>query len=136
MSLLLDTCAAIWITEDASLSNSAVEALKRAGHEGTSIHVSPITAWEIGLLVSRGRVALPVGPEAWFNRLLEAPNVRLSQLPPQVLVASSFLPGEPPRDPADRILAATARAYDLVLITRDNLLLAYSHAGHLKAIQC
>ena len=55
---------------------------------------------------------------------------------PAILIASSFLPGEPPRDPADRIIAATARAFGQTLITRDGELLPYAKAGYLAAINC
>ena len=51
-------------------------------------------------------------------------------------MASAFLPGSPPSDPADRIIAATARAENLVLITRDRKLLSYSAEGHLRGLAC
>lgn len=57
-------------------------------------------------------------------------------MPPDVLIASAALPGTPPRDPADRIVAATARAYGLAVVTRDGELLPYAAAGHLMAIRC
>jgi len=62
--------------------------------------------------------------------------VRLADMSPDVLIASSFLPGTPPRDPADRILAATAREYGYRLMTRDTPLLAYARQGHLQALAC
>jgi PIN domain nuclease of toxin-antitoxin system len=134
--LLLDTCAAIWTADNAKLSDEAVRALDEADDEGRPVFVSPITAWEIALLVARGRIALPVSPDAWFDRLMQAPLLRLAELPPAVFIASAFLPGAPPRDPADRIVAATARAFDLIVVTRDRALLDYSAAGHLRAIAC
>ena len=134
--LLLDTHAAIWISENEPISDSAVQALDRAADEGTPVLVSPISAWEIGLLVARGRLALPLSPKAWFERILEAPQVSLAELPPSVLIDSSFLPNAAFRDPADRILAATAREFGFALITRDRELLNYAAAGHLKAIAC
>ncbi|MCD0415857.1 PIN domain-containing protein [Rhodopseudomonas sp. BR0M22] len=57
-------------------------------------------------------------------------------LTPDVLVASSFLPSFPHRDPADRIIAATAREYGYRLITRDRSLLAYAREGHIQALSC
>jgi PIN domain nuclease of toxin-antitoxin system len=44
------------------------------------------------------------------------------------------LPGNPPRDPVDRIIAATARAYDLAIVTRDSELIPYGRAGHIVTI--
>jgi len=136
MLLLLDTCAAIWVSDNARLSEEAVRAMDEADDQGRPVFVSPISAWEIALLVARGRIALPRRPDAWFDRLMEAPTLRLAELPPAVFIASAFLPGSPPRDPADRIIAATARAFDLIVVTRDRALLSYASAGHLRAIAC
>jgi PIN domain nuclease of toxin-antitoxin system len=81
-------------------------------------------------------MSLPTSPERWFESLLGAPIVRLSYMPPHVLIASSYLPGSPPNDPADRILAATAREYGFALVTRDRPLLDYAAQGHLQALAC
>src|SRR5437588_8306792 len=107
--LLLDTCAVIWIYENAKLSASALAAIDAAHETGTPTYVSPITASEVGMLVARGRLKLLITPQRWLARLFESANVWLAAMSPDLLVASSFLPGRPPRDPADRILAATAR---------------------------
>ena len=55
---------------------------------------------------------------------------------PGILIASAFLPGSPPRDPADRIIAATARALGHNVITRNGELTKYAAAGHLEIIGC
>jgi PIN domain nuclease of toxin-antitoxin system len=98
--------------------------------------VLPITAWELGLLTARGRLSLLMTPQRWFDRLLEAPGLRLSEMPPSVLIASSFLPGSLPADPADRIIAATAREFGFRLVTRDRPLLDYAKQGHIRALIC
>jgi PIN domain nuclease of toxin-antitoxin system len=134
--LLLDTHAAIWITEDQPLASGAVEAIDAAYRAGSTVFVSAITAWEIGMLVSRNRLSLVARPERWFQRLLAIPGVRLADLSPDILIASSFLPGTPPRDPADRIILATARDLGATLITRDRLLLQYGEDGQVSTIPC
>jgi PIN domain nuclease of toxin-antitoxin system len=136
MSLLLDTCAAIWLTNADPISDEASDALQQTRNSGESVYVSPITAWEMGLLAARGRVSLLMTPQRWFERLLEAPGLRLSEMTPNVLIASSFLPGKLPGDPADRIIAATAREYGYKLVTRDRPLLEYAKQGHIQAIPC
>jgi PIN domain nuclease of toxin-antitoxin system len=78
----------------------------------------------------------PIPPQSWFERLQTTEGIALAELSPQILMASSFLPGVPPRDPADRILAATAREYGYTLVTRDRPLLAYAEQGHLRALAC
>jgi PIN domain nuclease of toxin-antitoxin system len=134
--LLLDTCAAIWIAEDQPVAAATQEALDDAARSGSLVFISAMTAWEVGLLVAREKVTLSMSPEAWFRRLLSVPGVALAELTPETLIASSLLPGAPPRDPVDRILAATARAGGYRLVTRDRQLLAYAEAGHLAALAC
>jgi PIN domain nuclease of toxin-antitoxin system len=135
-SLLLDTHAAIWITEDQPLATGATEAIDAAYRSGSTVFVSAITAWEVGLLISRNRLSLVAKPERWFQRLLAIPGVKLADLSPEILIASSFLPGEPPRDPADRIILATARDLGATLVTRDRLLLKYGEAGQVSTVEC
>jgi PIN domain nuclease of toxin-antitoxin system len=132
--ILLDTCACLWIAQDAALDAGAVQALSEADAAGAVV-ASPITAWEIGVLVARGRIALSRDPAGWFQALIQT-GVDLAPMSPDILVASSFLPGAAFRDPADRILAATARAMNYSLMTRDARLLEYAAAGHMTAIRC
>lgn len=134
--ILLDTHAAIWAVEDQPIAAAAKDVIDDAYRTGRAIFVSAITAWEIGLLVSRNRLGLSTTPERWFQRLLAIDGVRLAGLSPDILIASSFLPGEPPRDPADRIILATARDLGAALITRDRLLLKYGEAGQVSTIAC
>ena len=134
--LLWDTCAAIWIYEKARLSQAALETLTRAHREGVLSYISPISAWEIGMLVAHRRLQLLIKPERWFANLFEVPGVRLADMPPDVLIASSYLPGRPPRDPTDRIIAATARELGATLITRDRALLDYGRQGHIAVVEC
>ena len=60
--LLLDTNAAIWLSRD-ELKASASEKLDEAARVGVATYVSPITAWEVGLLVSRSRLSLGTTPQ-------------------------------------------------------------------------
>jgi len=134
--LLLDTCAVIWLSEGEKLADPAIDLLKAADDAGEFTYISPISAWELGLLASRGRIQLLITPQRWFARLFESRGVRLAEMSPDALVASPFLPGKPPRDPADRIIAATARDLGATLITRDRALLGYGKQGHLSVAGC
>jgi PIN domain nuclease of toxin-antitoxin system len=135
-SLLLDTCAAIWIANDQPIAQVARDAIINALNADEPIFVSPISAWEIGLLASRGRINLPMSPARWFERLMEAPGVHLAAMRPDVLIASSSLPGSPPNDPADRIIVTTAREHGYCIVTRDRLLLSYAERGYCRALAC
>jgi len=134
--LLLDTCACIWISEDAPLADTAVEALNRSWQAGQDVRISPFTAWEIGMLMARGRLKSRLSPRAWFHRLTGVDGVALADLSPDILLESNTLPGDPPRDPADRIIIATARETGLTIVTRDQLILDYAAEGHVLALAC
>jgi len=134
--VLLDTCAAIWLMGGERLSASSRAAIRAAQTDNLGIYLSPITAWEIGTLVAKGRLPLTLSPEVWFDTLLSMPGVRLANLTPKVLIDSTALPGTPPSDPADQIIAATARLYGFRLITRDGKLLDYARQGHILATKC
>ncbi len=103
---------------------------------GAGLAVSPVTAWELAMLERQGRIALSLAPGAWFERFCALPGVALAEMPPSVPIASCALPGSPPADPADRILAATARAFGYTLVTRDRLLLDYGAEGHVRVLGC
>ncbi len=132
--ILLDTCAVIFSVNQ-QLKPAARDALDQAEKDEMPIYISPITAWEIGMLVARGRLTLTTTPENWFSAVIQS-GAKLSAMSPEVLIASSFLPGSNLRDPADRIVAATARNYGYRLMTRDGPLLDYASKGHLSAIGC
>jgi PIN domain nuclease of toxin-antitoxin system len=134
--LLWDTCAAIWIYEQAKLSKVSLDLMAAAHLGGVPSYISPITAWEIGMLASHGRLQLLIKPERWFANLFEVPGVRLADLSPELLIASSYLPGKPPKDPTDRIIAATARELGATLMTRDRALLEYGKQGHIAVLEC
>lgn len=114
---------------------SALAALEDAAEAG-AVFISPYSAWEIAMLVSKKRLHLAMAPAPFFQGLTERPGTALAPLTPSILIAAHFLPGDPPNDPADRILAATAREYGFTLVTRDRALLDYADAGHINAIEC
>jgi PIN domain nuclease of toxin-antitoxin system len=136
MTLLLDTCAIIWIAQGAPIAATAINALDEAAQHGDAVFVSPVSAWEIGLLVARRRLSLSMDPEPWFSRFVSTPGVRVLELSVRILISSSFMPGDPPRDPADRFIAASAREAGLVVMTRDRVLLDYARQGHIQALEC
>jgi PIN domain nuclease of toxin-antitoxin system len=134
--ILLDTCAALWLMGGAPLSASSRTLIRDARTKNLGVYVSPFTAWEIGTLVVKKGLPLTLPPEEWFEALLAMPGVRLADLLPKVLIDSTALPGMPPSDPADQIIAATARLYGFRLITRDGKLLDYAQQGHILATKC
>jgi PIN domain nuclease of toxin-antitoxin system len=135
-ALLLDTCAVIWMGEDAPIAPAAVAAMDAAEVNGIPVLISPISAWERALLVAKGRLRSPISPKAWFDRILSVGGLKLAPLSPDILADASFLPEPLHGDPADRIIIATARALDLTIVTRDRHILEYAAQGHVRAIAC
>ena len=135
-SILLDTCAALWLMGGEPISQESRTAILSAGAAHVGVYVSPFSAWEIGTLIAKRRLQLTLSAEIWLERLLAMPGVRLADLTPMILLASTALPGSPPADPADRILAATARVQGHIVVTRDHKLLDYAREGHIRAIAC
>jgi PIN domain nuclease of toxin-antitoxin system len=134
--LLLDTCAIIWFSQQAKMHPDAVAAIDAAADRRQPIWISLITAWELGLLEKRGRTPMARPPATVFEAFLKMPGVGLQPLTSDILIGSSFLPGDLHGDPADRIIIATARALDLTIVTRDRLILDYGQAGHVRVLAC
>ena len=136
--LLLDTCAAIFLMTGATMARGTKELMDNAGVL-KQIFVSPVTAWEIGLMARPGRrnahIFLP-SPQAWFTTLLSFRPITPAPFNVEIALETSALPDAVHPDPADRMLIATARVLDLALMTRDRKILAYAEAGHLRAVAC
>jgi PIN domain nuclease of toxin-antitoxin system len=138
--VLLDTCAVIWLAEGERLASPALDAIIEAGLSNR-IFVSPISAWEVGMLARprQGRepaLAFEPDPQTWFARVMAGPGVAAAALTPQIGIDASFLPGEPHADPADRLMIATARRLGVPLVTRDRKIIAYSELGFVQALVC
>ena len=133
--LLLDTCAAIWLV-DGLLPEAPLKALSERYERGEPVFLSPITGWELGLLFTKGRLRSAVTPTEYLKRLMNVAGLRIADMSPELLMGSWFLPGNIHKDPADRIIAATAREFGLTVMTRDSSLLAYASEGHLSAVEC
>ena len=137
-AVLLDTCALIWLAEGTAMEDEALAAIAHAaGAEG--VLISPISAWEIGLLsrpkAGRGVTFLP-DPATWFSRVMAAPSVRLAPFTTAIAITASRLPEPLHADPADRLLIATARALAMPIVTRDGKIIAYGVAGHVAVVPC
>jgi PIN domain nuclease of toxin-antitoxin system len=139
-AVLLDTCAVIWLATGDPLAASAKAAIINAGL-ADGIFVSPVSAWEVGLL-SRPKPRrstllqfLP-DPKTWFARVMAGPGIREAPLTPEIAVDASYLPGDLHGDPADRLIVATARHLGVPVVTRDRRIIDYSQGGHVQVIAC
>jgi PIN domain nuclease of toxin-antitoxin system len=134
--LLLDTCAFVWMSQGAPIADAASEAVDQAFVSGGALSVSIMSAWELGMLVSKGRLPSTKPPERWFEEFIQVATLDVEDVNPRILIAASYLPGRVHNDPTDRIIIATARERDLTIITRDRAILAYADQGHVQALAC
>lgn len=135
--LLLDTHALIWVVAKAPMTPQSLAAVRKAARTG-DVLISPVSAWELGLLATARRSSIRFLPtlQRWWETALSTPGLRLTSLSPQAAIEAAFLPGDLHRDPADRLLVATARQLGATMITRDQQILAYAAHGHLNVIPC
>ena len=124
--ILLDTHVWVWWVNESSMASKDMLGIIQE-HQGDGLGVSIISCWEVAKLVERGRLELTMPVERWIEQALAYPEVELLQLTPRIVVESTQLPGDFHRDPADQMLVATARVYDIPLLTADSKLLDYPH---------
>ena len=105
-----------------------------AASEEDRIFLSPISMWEIALKHSRGKLELDRPVREWLVQASVSVGLRLAQITPAIAAESAELPVAFHGDPADRIIAATARSEGFTLITHDKKLLNLAAQGFLKAI--
>jgi PIN domain nuclease of toxin-antitoxin system len=130
----------IWFSAGVGIVEPAAAIIDHAAVTD-GVFISPISAWEIGMLC-RPRIGRPPAVQftpdarAWFAQVLAGSGVRLAPLTPEIAIDSSYLPGALHGDPADRFIVATARHLDIPLVTRDRRLLAYGAEGYARVIRC
>lgn len=125
--IVLDTHALVWwVAGDAQLSRPAREAIEAEGQDG-EILVSAISAWEVAMLAKAGRLALTMDAEAWLDTVAQVPAIRFVPVDVRISVQSVDLPGEFHKDPADRIIVATARHHSVPLVSADLKIRDYPH---------
>lgn len=125
--IVLDTHTLLWWVNDPSTLSIPAKKVIDAAVESRSVHVSSISAWEIALLVERGRLRLALDVRDWICRCEALPFLTFVPLDNAIAVESVRLPDFPHADPADRIIAATALSLGAVLVTKDDKLQNYPH---------
>lgn len=131
--ILLDTHVWIWLAQGNSIvSPSARRAIDQA-REKEHLFISPISVWEISMLVERKKIILEMDIMDWLKHWIELPGIQIAELTFQVAILSNRLPGNIHGDPADRILIASAFEEKALLVTADEKILQFSKEPFISA---
>ena len=124
--LLLDTHIALWLDSgDERLRSSTRALIDDCWRNGGAIFLSAVTAWEIALLVDTGRIDLDVPVEEWITRFVERPGLDALPLGRLAAARAYQLHHLEHRDPADRLLVATAIELACPLVTYDDRIIRF-----------
>jgi len=119
VTVLLDTHVWWWwITGEPRLSAAQRRRLAKITPQSPAL-VSDISLWEVAKLLSLGRIEMDVPLREWLEGASAEPLVRRCGISPAVAAEVAALPDSFHRDPADRILVATARILGATMLTQD-----------------
>ena len=125
--IVLDTHALVWWFDgDARLSKAARQAIEHELLMG-GIAISAFSCWEIALLVTRKRLMLSLELSIWLAAVEAVNHLRFIPVDNRIAIASVQLPGDLHKDPADRIVAATAMQLSVPIVTADRNLRRYPY---------
>jgi len=125
--ILLDTHVWLWLLHDPSRLSNAANQLIAEEEEQNGLLISAISVWEVAVKVSAGKLTLPLPITDWYEQARTHSGTVIEPLNPLDAIASTQLPGEFHKDPADRILIAISQRYSIPLVTCDSKILSYPY---------
>jgi PIN domain nuclease of toxin-antitoxin system len=124
--MLLDTHVWWWaLNEPNKLSSKALKVIKK--NPPSQRAIASISMWEFAMMVSTGRVEIRIPLDQWLDQAVNKSGLEVFDLSPKVAAESCNLPGDFHKDPADRIIVATARINGISLITKDKKIIDYPY---------
>ena len=115
------------MSEQQPLSEAAGSLLQETLNGGSEVIISAISAWEIAMLIDKGRLVLSMDVESWLSEAAQIEGVHFMPVDVEIGIKATMLPGEFHKDPADRMIVATARNLAAPLITADEKIISYQH---------
>lgn len=122
MRYLLDTHVLLWWIADSKRLTPQMRAIVKHISAENPIYLSDISLWEIAMLVGLGRVRLDRPLREWLELASAPPLVQVERITPAIAAATAELPESFHRDPADRVIVATAKLLGATLVTADKLI--------------
>jgi len=126
LKYLLDTHVWLWMVDDPSrIPYHILPIVSNA--ENYPLCLSAISVWEVAKKVSLGKLEVSIPVRDWIIKATRSPFIDLLPLSVDVSLESTVLPGDFHRDPADQMIVATARCFNLALLTVDQKIIDYEH---------
>ena len=125
--IIIDTHVWLWLLHEPNQLSDAARAQIEIEEPQNGILVSAISVWEIAVKSSLGKLALPLPIDDWYALAKSHSGIVVEPLNPADAISSTQLPGDFHKDPADRIIVAMARRYNVSLVTCDNNILKYPY---------
>jgi PIN domain nuclease of toxin-antitoxin system len=120
ISFLLDTHILLWWRTDfGRLSKAQENVLAEQERQGQPVGLSAISLRELAMMMHRRRITVDLPLDGWLESIESHPLITIFPLTSEIAAESVRLGDDFPRDPADQIIAATARCHGLTLITAD-----------------
>jgi len=121
--ILLDTHVLVWMVTDAARLTRAADREIRKAQRDRSCAIASISLWELAHLFRKNRLRGMGSIENAIHSILDDTGVKVLEITPEIADLSMSFPDSYPKDPGDRLIGATARAYGLTLITEDERIL-------------
>jgi PIN domain nuclease of toxin-antitoxin system len=132
--ILLDTHAWVWFEQgEERLAAKARQQIEEAVWNGR-LYIAAISLLEIANQHRRGRIQFSIPLEQWFTGTLDDRGAQIVPLTPAIALETTRLPESFHGDPADRLIAATARIHNLALFTHDKAILRFGRQGFLRTV--
>ncbi len=131
--IVLDTHIWIWAVIGSSKLLKSFQTHFEQASKIQDILISPMSIWEIGMLVEKNRIQVDMDVEDWIEQALDIPGIQLCPITPRISIHSTRLSGEVHGDPVDRLLIATAYEENAVLVTCDKKILKYAKGKFITA---
>lgn len=125
--IVLDTHVWLWWLHDPARLSPAADKLIKQEQESGALLISAISVWEVAVKVQSGKLAIPMDINRWYELAKSYPATVIEPLSPVDAIASTQLPGDFHKDPADRIIISLARRLGVPLLTCDSKILTYEH---------
>ena len=126
--IALDTHVLIWwLSDKGQLPTRVRRLIDKESRQTANLYVSSISIWEISILVARGRLALRVNLDDWIAQVEEVPAIEFIPIDNRIALLATQLPEPLHKDPADRMIIATAKEMAIPLVSADQKIRTYQH---------